>query len=213
MIKFLARLLIPDWDNVADSAVRRGYGVLCGCVGIGLNLLLFLGKLLAGLVTGSIAVTADAVNNLSDAGSSVVTLLGFKLAAKTPDRDHPFGHGRMEYVSGLVVSMVIILMGTELARSSVEQILRPQPVDFTPLAALILAASIGVKLYMALYNRSVGRRIDSAAMSAAARDSLGDCLATAAVLLGGLAGLIWDVQIDGWCGAAVARRRRGQGDH
>ena len=204
MIKFLARLLIPDWDNVADSAVRRGYGVLCGCVGIGLNLLLFLGKLLAGLVTGSIAVTADAVNNLSDAGSSVVTLLGFKLAAKTPDRDHPFGHGRMEYVSGLVVSMVIILMGTELARSSVEQILRPQPVDFTPLAALILAASIGVKLYMALYNRSVGRRIDSAAMSAAARDSLGDCLATAAVLLGGLAGLIWDVQIDGWCGAAVA---------
>lgn len=204
MIQFLARRFIPDCGNVTDSAVRRGYGVLCGCVGIGLNLILFLGKLLAGLLTGSIAVTADAVNNLSDAGSSVVTLLGFKLAAKIPDRDHPFGHGRLEYVAGLVVSMVIILMGTELARSSLEQILHPQPVDFTPLAAVILAVSIVVKLYMALYNRSVGRRIDSAAMSAAARDSLGDCLATAAVLLGGLAGLVWDVQIDGWCGGAVA---------
>lgn len=204
MIQFLARRLIRDCDNTEDPAVRRAYGTLCGCVGIGLNVLLFLGKLLAGLATGSVAVTADAVNNLSDAGSSVVTLLGFKLAAKTPDRDHPFGHGRMEYVSGLVVSMAIILMGVELARSALEQILRPQPVDFTPLAAAILLLSIAVKTYMALYNRSVGRRIGSAAMSAAARDSLGDCLATAAVLLGGLAGRLWDVQIDGWCGGAVA---------
>lgn len=204
MIQFLARRLIRDCDNTEDPAVRRAYGTLCGCVGIGLNVLLFLGKLLAGLATGSVAVTADAVNNLSDAGSSVVTLLGFKLAARTPDRDHPFGHGRMEYVSGLVVSMAIILMGVELARSALEQILRPQPVDFTPLAAAILLLSIAVKTYMALYNRSVGRRIGSAAMSAAARDSLGDCLATAAVLLGGLAGRLWDVQIDGWCGGAVA---------
>ena len=204
MIQFLARRFIRDCDNVEDPAVRRAYGALCGCVGIGLNVLLFLGKLLAGLATGSVAVTADAVNNLSDAGSSVVTLLGFKLAAKIPDRDHPFGHGRMEYVSGLVVSMAIILMGVELARTALEQILRPKPVDFTPLAAGILLVSIAVKTYMALYNRSVGRRIGSAAMSAAARDSLGDCLATAAVLLGGLAGRLWDVQIDGWCGGAVA---------
>ena len=204
MIQFLARRFIRDCDNVEDPAVRRAYGALCGCVGIGLNVLLFLGKLLAGLATGSVAVTADAVNNLSDAGSSVVTLLGFKLAAKIPDRDHPFGHGRMEYVSGLVVSMAIILMGVELARTALEQILRPKPVDFTPLAAGILLVSIAVKTYMALYNRSVGRRIGSAAMSAAARDSLGDCLATAAVLLGGLAGRIWDVHIDGWCGGAVA---------
>lgn len=204
MIQLLARRFIPNCGSVTDPAVRRAYGVLCGCVGVGLNILLFLGKLLAGLATGSIAVTADAVNNLSDAGSSVVTLLGFQLAAKTPDRDHPFGHGRMEYVAGLLVSMVIILMGVELARSSLEQILHPAPVDFTPLAAVILAVSIGVKLYMALYNRSIGRRIGSAAMSAAARDSLGDCLATAAVLLGGLAGRFWGVHIDGWCGAAVA---------
>lgn len=204
MIQFLARRFIRDCDNVEDPAVRRAFGALCGCVGIGLNVLLFLGKLLAGLATGSVAVTADAVNNLSDAGSSVVTLLGFKLAAKIPDRDHPFGHGRMEYVSGLVVSMAIILMGVELARTALEQILRPKPVDFTPLAAGILLVSIAVKTYMALYNRSVGRRIGSAAMSAAARDSLGDCLATAAVLLGGLAGRLWDVHIDGWCGGAVA---------
>ncbi len=204
MIQFLARRFIRDCDNVEDPAVRRAYGALCGCVGIGLNVLLFLGKLLAGVATGSLAVTADAVNNLSDAGSSVVTLLGFKLAAKTPDRDHPFGHGRLEYVSGLVVSMAIILMGVELARSALEQILHPKPVDFTPLAGAILLISIAVKTYMALYNRSVGRRIGSAAMSAAARDSLGDCLATAAVLLGGLAGRLWDVQIDGWCGGAVA---------
>lgn len=204
MIQFLARRFIRDCDNVEDPAVRRAYGALCGCVGIGLNVLLFLGKLLAGVATGSLAVTADAVNNLSDAGSSVVTLLGFKLAAKTPDRDHPFGHGRLEYVSGLVVSMAIILMGVELARSALEQILYPKPVDFTPLAGAILLISIAVKTYMALYNRSVGRRIGSAAMSAAARDSLGDCLATAAVLLGGLAGRLWDVQIDGWCGGAVA---------
>ena len=204
MIQFLARRFIRDCDNVEDPAVRRAYGALCGCVGVGLNVLLFLGKLLAGLATGSVAVTADAVNNLSDAGSSVVTLLGFKLAAKIPDRDHPFGHGRMEYVSGLVVSMAIILMGVELARTALEQILRPKPVDFTPLAAGILLVSIAVKTYIALYNRSVGRRIGSAAMSAAARDSLGDCLATAAVLLGGLAGRLWDVHIDGWCGGAVA---------
>lgn len=204
MIQYLSRRLIHNYDNVTDPAVRRAYGVLCGCVGIALNLLLFLGKLLAGIASGSIAVTADAFNNLSDAGSSVVTLLGFKLAAQAPDRGHPFGHGRLEYVSGLVVSMIIILMGVELGKTSVEKIFDPEAVEFTPLAGVILMVSICTKLYMACYNRSIGRRISSGAMSAAARDSLSDCLATAAVLLGGLAGAIWNVQIDGWCGAAVA---------
>lgn len=204
MIHFLSRLLIRDRDNVTDPAVRRAYGVLCGTVGIVLNLLLFAGKLLAGALTGSIAITADAVNNLSDAGSSVVTLLGFKLAAQAPDQHHPFGHGRMEYVSGLVVSMVIVLMGVELAKSSVEKILHPQPVEFNAAAIAILAVSICVKLYMALYNRAVGRRINSAAMSATALDSLSDCLATAAVLAGAVAGRLWNVEIDGWCGALVA---------
>ena len=204
MIEFLARRLIRDYDHVNDPAVRRAYGVLCGCAGIALNLLLFVGKCLAGLISGSIAITADAFNNLSDAGASVVTLLGFKLAAQRPDRDHPFGHGRMEYVSGLVVSMVILLMGVELAKTSVEKILEPQPVEFSPLVAVILAVSIAVKLYMSHYNRAIGRKIGSAAMAATAADSLSDSLATTAVLLSTLAGHFWDVNIDGWCGAAVA---------
>ena len=204
MIRFLARRLIRDYDNVSNAAVRRAYGVLCGAVGIALNLLLFTGKFLAGLLSGSIAITADAFNNLSDAGASVVTLLGFKLAAQRPDRDHPFGHGRMEYVSGLVVSMVILLMGVELAKTSVEKILEPQPVEFSPLVAVILAVSIAVKLYMSHYNRAIGRKIGSAAMAATAADSLSDSLATTAVLLSTLAGHFWNVNIDGWCGAAVA---------
>ena len=204
MIHFLAKRLIKDHENISSPAVRRSYGILCGCVGIGLNLLLFAGKLLAGILSRSIAVTADAVNNLSDAGSSVVTLLGFKLAAQEPDQDHPFGHGRLEYISGLVVSMVILLMGVELGKTSLEKILHPEPVDFSPVVAVILCASILVKLYMVLYNRRIGKRIHSAAMAATAADSLSDCLATSAVLLGTLAGHFLDLHIDGWCGAAVA---------
>lgn len=204
MIHFLAKHFIENYQDTNDQAVRRAYGVLCGCVGIALNILLFAGKLLAGILSRSIAITADAVNNLSDAGSSVVTLLGFKLAAQAPDRDHPFGHGRLEYVSGLVVSMVIVLMGAELGKTSVGKILHPEPVAFSPLAAVILATSILVKMYMAGYNRSVGKKISSAAMGATAADSLSDCLATAAVLLGTLVGHFWNVRIDGWCGAAVA---------
>ena len=204
MIQFLAKHLIKDYENISDQTVRRAYGVLCGCVGIALNLLLFAGKLLAGILSRSIAVTADAVNNLSDAGSSIVTLLGFKLAAQAPDRDHPFGHGRLEYVSGLVVSMVILLMGVELGKTSIDKIFHPEPVTFSPVVAVILCVSILVKLYMVFYNRSVGRKISSAAMAATAADSLSDCLATGAVLLGTLAGHFWNLQIDGWCGGAVA---------
>ena len=204
MIEFLAKRFIPNHTDTADPAVRRGYGILCGCIGIGLNILLFTGKLLAGALSGSIAIVADAFNNLSDAGSSVVTLLGFKLAAQAPDRDHPFGHGRLEYVSGLVVSMVILLMGVELAKTSVEKILHPEPVEFSPIIAVILAASIAVKLCMAWYNRRIGKKINSSAMAATAADSLSDCLATGAVLLGALAGHFWDLHIDGWCGCAVA---------
>lgn len=204
MIEFLVRRFVRDSDQTGDPAVRKGYGILAGGTGLVLNLLLFVGKLLAGAASRSIAITADAVNNLSDAGSSVVTLLGFKLAAQAPDRDHPFGHGRMEYVSGLVVSMIILLMGVELGKTSVEKIFHPQPVDFSPAVAAVLCASILVKLYMVYYNRSVGKKISSAAMAATAADSLSDCLATGAVLLGTLAGHFWNLHIDGWCGAAVA---------
>ena len=177
---------------------------MCGVVGICLNVLLFLGKFAAGTVSGSIAITADAFNNLSDAGSSVVTLLGFKLAAQEPDRQHPFGHGRMEYISGLVVAMLILLMGVELLKSSVEKIFHPEEVSFSILALVILAVSILVKLYMSLYNRSVGKRIDSAAMLATATDSRSDVLATTAVLASTLVGHFTSLPIDGWCGLVVA---------
>ncbi len=204
MISLLAKWLIPNRDKVENSEVRRAWGSLCGFMGIALNLLLFAGKLAAGALSGSIAVTADAFNNLSDAGSSVVTLLGFRLAGKKPDADHPFGHGRMEYVSGLAVAGLILLMGAELAKSSVEKILRPEAVSFSWLAAAILLVSIGVKVYMYLYNKAVGKKIRSAAMAATASDSLSDTAATAAVLLAMLVGHWSGVQLDGWTGLLVA---------
>ena len=204
MISLLAKWLIPNREQVEDGAVRRAWGALCGFVGIGLNILLFAGKLAAGTLSGSIAITADAFNNLSDAGSSVVTLLGFRLAGKKPDAGHPFGHGRLEYVSGLVVAGLILLMGAELAKSSVDKILHPEAVTFSWLAAGILLASIGVKLYMYLYNRAVGKKIKSAAMSATAADSLSDTAATSAVLLAMVIGKLTDVQLDGWVGLVVA---------
>lgn len=204
MISLLAKWLIPNREQVEDGAVRRRWGALCGFVGIGLNILLFAGKLAAGALSGSIAITADAFNNLSDAGSSVVTLLGFRLAGKKPDAGHPFGHGRLEYVSGLIVAGLILLMGAELAKSSVDKILHPEAVTFSWLAAGILLASIGVKLYMYLYNRAVGKKIKSAAMSATAADSLSDTAATSAVLLAMVIGKLTDVQLDGWVGLVVA---------
>lgn len=204
MINLIAARLIPDHQNTQDKKVRHAYGVLCGAAGIALNFLLFLFKAFAGLVSGSIAITADAFNNLSDAGSSVVTLMGFKLAAQKPDRDHPFGHGRMEYISGLVVSMVILLMGFELIKTSVGKIITPESVVFRPLVLVILAASIAVKFYMASYNRSIGKKIGSSAMVATATDCLSDCLATTAALLSTVIGHYFSVSIDGWCGLIVA---------
>ena len=204
MIKLLARWCIPDRENVTSPTVRRAYGTLCGAVGIGLNLLLFLGKFFAGQLSGSIAVTADAFNNLSDTGSSAVTLLGFRLAGRKPDTEHPFGHGRVEYISGLAVAGLILLMGVELAKSSVAKILHPEEVTFSLLALGILAASVGVKLYMWGYNRSVGRRIRSAAMEATAMDSLSDAASTAAVLLAMLVGKWTGLAVDGYVGLLVA---------
>ena len=204
MIRLLSRWLIPDRDNVTSPAVRRAYGTLCGAVGIALNILLFIGKFFAGQLSGSIAVTADAFNNLSDAGSSAVTLLGFRLAGKKPDTDHPFGHGRIEYISGLLVAGLILLMGVELAKSSFDKILHPEPVAFSALAAAIMAASVCVKLYMWLYNRAVGRKIKSAAMEATATDSLSDTIATSAVLLAMLVGKWTGLAVDGYVGLVVA---------
>ena len=200
----LVRLFIKDCDNVTDPAVRERYGILSGAVGIVLNLLLSAGKLFAGLMTGSISITADAFNNLSDAGSSVVTLVGFKLAGQKADDGHPFGHGRMEYLAGLLVSLMILLVGVELGRSSTGKILRPEAVDFSLVSTGILAASILVKLWMGQFNRGLGRKIGSAAMAATAADSLSAAVATAAVLAGTLVNRFAHVNIDGWVGLAVA---------
>jgi cation diffusion facilitator family transporter len=178
--------------------------MLCSIVGIGLNICLFLGKYLAGLISGSIAITADAFNNLSDAGSSFITLVGFRFSGMKADAGHPFGHGRIEYVSGFGVSMVIILMGFELLKTSIEKILVPEPVEAGILSVLILIASICVKLYMSYYNRSIGKRIDSEAMKATAMDSMSDSIATTAVLISMLVSYFTGKNIDGWCGCLVA---------
>ena len=204
MIRLLSRWFIPDRDNVSSPAVRRAYGTLCGAVGIALNILLFIGKFFAGQLSGSIAVTADAFNNLSDAGSSAVTLLGFRLAGKKPDTDHPFGHGRIEYISGLIVAGLILLMGVELAKSSLDKILHPEAVTFSLMAIAIMAASVCVKVYMWLYNRAVGRKIKSAAMEATATDSLSDTVSTLAVLLAMLIGKWTGLAVDGYVGLVVA---------
>ncbi len=204
MVSLLSRLFIRDRDDVSSPAVRQAYGVLCGLVGIFLNLLLFAGKFVSGLITGSVAITADAFNNLSDAGSSVVTLLGFRLAGKKQDRDHPFGHGRMEYLSGLFVAAAILFMGVELAKTSFDKILHPEDIEFSVISVVILIVSICVKLYMAFYNRAVGKKIGSAAMAATAADSLSDTCATAVVLAATLVGHFFDLRIDGWCGILVA---------
>lgn len=204
MITLLARLFIRDRDKVADAGVRRAYGMLCSLTGIGLNILLFLGKYLAGRLSGSIAMTADAFNNLSDAGSSVITLLGFRMAAKKPDPGHPFGHGRIEYLSGVAVSLIIIVVGVQLGLESIDKIISPEPVDAGLVPMLVLVASICVKGYMFAYNRGIGRKINSPGMSATALDSLSDCIATGVVLISMLLARFADVNVDGWGGAAVA---------
>ena len=204
MTDWLVQRCIRRPEDGSDPAVRQAYGLLSGGVGIVLNLLLSAGKFVAGVLTGSIAVTADAFNNLSDAGSSVVTLVGFRMAAKRADDDHPFGHGRIEYLSGLAVAVAILVVGLELAKSSLEKVLHPVEVAFSWLSVGILCTSILVKLWMFFFNRNLSRRIDSAAMMATATDSLSDAAATSAVLLGTLVGHFADLHIDGWVGILVA---------
>jgi len=203
MVTLLSKLLIKNHEDIKNPAVRQAYGVLCGGIGIALNLLLFAGKLSAGLISGSIAIMADAFNNLSDAGSSVITLIGFKMAGQKPDPDHPFGHGRIEYLSGFLVSVIILLMGMELIKGSVSKIIHPEELTFSPVILGILAASILVKCYMFFYNKSLSRKIDSSAMAATATDSLSDMLATAVVLLSTLVSHFTGFDVDGWCGVLV----------
>ncbi len=204
MIEFLIRRFVPDWQQVQRTDVRERYGTLAAAVGILSNIFLCIIKGLIGLFSGSIAVTADAVNNLSDAGSSVITLLAFKIAGKPADEEHPYGHARMEYISGMAVSFIIILLGLELMGSSFEKILHPEEVGVSALTYLVLIVSIAVKLWQGMFNRSLGKRISSEALQATAADSLNDVFSTGAVLLSTLVYQFTAIPIDGWVGMLVA---------
>ena len=204
MIKLLAAIFIKNRENYRLPAVRRAYGILCGIVGICLNVLLFAIKFIAGTLSGAISIMADAFNNLSDAGTSIITLIGFKLSGSKPDSDHPFGHGRYEYITALMVAMLIMLMGFELATESISKIITPAQVEFSYITVIILVVSVLIKLYMAFYNRSVHKKINSPSLSATAADSLSDCIATTVILCSMIISKVWSLNIDAWCGLAVS---------
>lgn len=205
MTELLLKLFIKDYKNVSNQKVRMKYGILSGCVGIVLNVVLCLMKFFVGSLTGSIAITADAVNNLSDAGSSAVTVFGFKMAGKPADKDHPFGHGRIEYITAMIVSFIILFMGAELAIQSVKKIRTPEDVRFSAVGAIIIAVSILGKLWLAFFNKKLGKRIDSPAMTAVVADSLSDIAATSVTLIALiLSNFFPSLHIDGWLGILVA---------
>lgn len=204
MIRLLVRKFIKNSENTSDPDVREGYGTLASVVGVALNILLFCAKYIAGVITGSIAITADAFNNLSDASSSLITMFGFKLAGKKPHSDHPFGHGRWEYIVGLIVSMLIIHMGLDLLTESISKIIHPEETEFSILSASILVISILVKIYMNRYNTYLSKKIDSVAIAATATDSLSDACATAMVLISMLITHFWGLKVDGIAGGIVA---------
>lgn len=204
MTELLLRLFVKDYCNADSPNVRSSIGKLAGIVGIVCNSLLFLFKLIAGLLVGSVSITADAVNNLSDASSSLITLLGFKLAQRPADKDHPYGHARYEYLSGFIVSALILVIGFELVKSSVEKIIHPQVVELSVLSVLVLVSSILLKLWMSLFCRNLGKRIDSTTLQATSVDSRNDVISTTAVLGGCLVGHFFNLKIDGYVGLAVA---------
>ena len=204
MTQLLLRLFVRNYTDTGSPEVRTACGWLAGWVGIVVNVLLFLGKLIAGVLTGSVSITADAVNNLSDASGSVVTLLGFRLAAKPADDEHPYGHDRAEYLAGLAVAALILLIGVELVKTSIKKIIAPTEVAFSAAAAVVLLVSIACKLYLALFDRKLGKMIQSPALEAAAADSRNDVISTAAVLAAAVISRVSGVQVDGWAGLAVA---------
>lgn len=204
MTKLLLRLFVKDHEDGDDLNVRASVGKLAGMTGIVCNCALFLGKLIAGLLAGSVSIVADAVNNLSDVSSSVVTLLGFRLAQIPADKDHPYGHARYEYLSGLMVAVLILVIGIELVKSSVGKIIHPEQIGFSAVTLGVLIASILVKLWMSKFFGMLGKHIHSLTLAATAVDSRNDVISTVAVLLGCLAGYFWDLKIDGYIGLAVA---------
>ena len=204
MTNLLLRLFVKDADNTDSPKVRAAIGTLSGLVGIVCNLLLFTFKLLVGTLTCSVSITADAMNNLSDASGSIVTFIGFRVADKPADAHHPYGHARAEYLSGLGVAALILVIGIELVKTSVKKIFAPTPVEFTAVAAVVLLASIAVKFWMNLFNRGLAKRIDSTALMATAADSRNDCITTFAVLIAAIVEKLTHIPVDGWIGLGVA---------
>lgn len=204
MTDLLIKRFVKNYDDTENNAVRAAYGKLAGIIGIICNVILFLGKLIAGLLSGSVAVTADAVNNLSDASSSIISLLGFKLASRPADEEHPYGHGRYEYLSGFMVSVLIMVIGVELLRGSVEKVINPETVEFSYLIAGILLFSVLLKLWMMFFNKKIGKTINSDTLTATAADSRNDVITTIAVLAAMLISHFFDVELDGYMGIAVA---------
>ena len=204
MHTILIKTFIRDYENTGNIKVREAYGTLGSITGIIVNLILALSKYFAGILSGSISVTADAINNLSDAGSSIISLIGVKLSAKPADKGHPYGHGRVEYNSALAVSFVVLLMGIELFRSSVDKIINPVPVKFNWVSLIILVVSILAKLWLGLFNRTLGKKINSSPMMAVMKDSFSDCLATGVALIAIIISAFSDVSVDGYLGVIVA---------
>ena len=204
MTKLLLRLFVKNYKDPSDAAVRGRIGKMSGMVGILCNLVLFAFKLVVGTISGAVSITADAMNNLSDATSAVVTLVGFKLAEKPADADHPYGHARYEYLSGLAVAALIVVIGVELAKASFEKILHPADVVFSLPVCIVLVLSIGMKLWMSLFNRYLGKYINSTTLTATSADSRNDAISTTAVLVAGVVGTAFGWKIDGWMGMAVA---------
>lgn len=204
MTDLILRIFVRDHKNTEDPAVRDKCGRVAGAVGIVTNFLLFLMKIIVGTVFHSVSVTADAVNNLTDSGSSVVTLIGFKMASKPADEKHPFGHARIEYLSGVIVSFIVIFLGLQLGMSSIEKILTPEENALTPVALVVLVISILAKLWQCLFYRKVGRMIKSESVEATSKDSRNDVIATSVVLIGAVITMLTGVNLDGYMGAAVA---------
>lgn len=204
MTDFLVNKFIKDSDKVQDKKVRERYGVFSGVVGIICNIFLCIGKFVVGSMTSSISITADAFNNLFDAGSSVVSIIGFKMAGKPADKAHPFGHGRIEYVAGLIVSIIIILVGVELMQTSVDKIVNPQEIEYNIVSIVVMGISVVVKMWMSFFNKSMGKRIKSNIILATSQDSKNDAIATSVILLSILVHMMSSVNIDGYMGILVA---------
>ncbi len=204
MIQFLAGIFIKDHNNTNDANVRRQYGILCGAFGVVLNIILVIIKMTAAFMSGSVSILADAANNMSDAETSVVTIIGFKLASQKPDKKHPFGHGRIEYVAGLIVAFFIFGMAVELLRTSVKKIMHPEQTGFNLVIAGILIVAIFIKLYMFLYNMDLGKKLSSAVLVNNAKDSISDVVSTSVVLISSFISYKTGIILDGYAGTLVA---------